>query len=96
MKKLNLIKHIATLALLTGIFIPSFAQSDYEIVKNFQQRYHQIEEKIHSSKNLEELNSLIVEIDRLRNDYIDHKTLLDRGLYPENFDSSLEKLEWFW
>lgn len=92
MKKLILINCITVLMLLAGIIIPAFAQSDYEIVKNFQQRYNQIEEKIKSAKNLDELNSLIVEIDRLRNDNIDHKTLLDRGLYPENFDSSLEKL----
>ena len=92
MKKLNFIKRIIILVVFAGIIIPAFAQSDYETVQNFKQKYHQIEEGIKSAKNLEELNSLVAEIDKLRNDNIDHKTLLDRSLYPDNFDKALEKL----
>jgi len=93
MKQLNLIKCMSALVVVAGIAIPSLAQSDYEIVQKFKQRYHQIEKDIQSADSLTELNSLIVEIDRLRNDNIEHKALLDKSLYPDNFDKSLEKLK---
>jgi hypothetical protein len=93
MKQLNLIKCMSALIVVAGIAIPSLAQSDYEIVQKFKQRYHQIEKDIQSADSLTELNSLIVEIDRLRNDNIEHKALLDKSLYPDNFDKSLEKLK---
>ena len=92
MKKINFINHVTMLVLFTGIIFPAFAQSDYEIVQNFKQKYQQIEKGIQSAKSLEELNSYVAKIDRLRNDNIDHKTLLDRSLYPDNFDKAFEKL----
>jgi len=70
-----------------------YAQSDYEISQSFKQKRKQLEEKIHNAKNLEELNSIVADIDRLRNEYVEHKTLLDKSLYPDNFDKSFEKLD---
>ncbi|MEJ2734172.1 MAG: hypothetical protein P8189_11510, partial [Anaerolineae bacterium] len=93
MKRLIIIKLILTILITTGVVIPSLAQSDYEIVQKFKQRYEQIEKEIQSADSLTELNSLIVKIDRLRNDNIEHKALLDKSLYPDNFDTSLEKLK---
>ena len=69
------------------------AQSDYEIVQEFKNKYKQLEESINSANNLEELNSLVVQIDRFRKDYEDKKDLLDKSLYPENFDRVFEKLD---
>jgi hypothetical protein len=70
-----------------------YAQSDYEISQSFKQKRKQLEEKIHNAKNLEELNSIVADIDRLRNEYVEHKTLLDKSLYPDNFDKTFEKLD---
>ena len=69
-----------------------FAQSDYEIVQSFKQKYKQLENAINKSKKLEELNSIVADIDRFRNEYVEHKTLLDKSLYPDNFDKTFEKL----
>jgi len=69
-----------------------FAQSDYEIVQSFKQKYKQLEAEINKSKNLEELNSIVADIDRFRNEYVEQKTLLDKSLYPDNFDKTFEKL----
>lgn len=69
-----------------------FAQSDYEIVQSFKQKYKQLEAAINKSKNLEELNSIVADIDRFRNEYVEQKTLLDKSLYPDNFDKTFEKL----
>ncbi len=69
-----------------------FAQSDYDLVKSFKQKYKQLEEAITKAKNLEELNSIVADIDRFRNEYVEQKALLDKSLYPDNFDRTFEKL----
>ena len=69
-----------------------YAQSDYEITQSFKQKRTQLEEKIYNAKTLEDLNSIVADIDRLRNDYVEHKKLLDKSLYPDNFDKTFEKL----
>ena len=69
-----------------------YAQSDYEITQSFKQKRKQLEEKINNAKTLEDLNSIVADIDRLRNEYVEHKKLLDKSLYPDNFDKSFEKL----
>lgn len=70
----------------------SYAQSDFEISQNFKQKRKQLEEAINKAKNLEELNSIVADIDRFRNEYVEHKALLDKSLYPDNFDKTFEKL----
>jgi hypothetical protein len=70
-----------------------FAQSDYEIVQSFKQKYKQLEESINSTNNLDELNAVVAEIDRFRKDYADKKELLDKSLYPDSFDRVFEKLD---
>lgn len=69
-----------------------YAQSDYEISQSFKQKRKQLEEKIIKAKTFEELNSIVADIDRFRNEYVEHKTLLDKSLYPDNFDKTFEKL----
>jgi hypothetical protein len=69
------------------------AQSDYEIVQEFKNKYKQLEESINSANNLEELNSVVAQIDRFRIDYADKKDLLDKSLYPDNFDRVFENLD---
>jgi hypothetical protein len=81
------------LALILLVFTNQLsAQSDYEITQSFKQKRKQLEEKINAAKTLEDLNSIVADIDRLRNEYIGHKKLLDKSLYPDNFDRTFEKL----
>ena len=87
----SLIKVILSIILL--VFTnQSYAQSDFEISQNFKQKHKQLEEAINKVKNLEELNSIVADIDRFRNEYVEHKALLDKSLYPDNFDKTFEKL----
>jgi len=87
----SLIKVILSIILL--VFTnQSYAQSDFEISQNFKQKSMQLEEAINKAKNLEELNSIVADIDRFRNEYVEHKALLDKSLYPDNFDKTFEKL----
>ncbi len=92
MKCLSSINKIILLLILLVFTNQLFAQSDYDLVKNFKQKYKQLEEAITKAKNLEELNSIVADIDRFRNEYVEQKALLDKSLYPDNFDKTFEKL----
>lgn len=90
MKKIIFIKFFFALFVLSSSFL--FAQSDYEMVQSFKERYQQINEAIKSAKSLDELNNLSAEIANLKRDFEAKKDILDKSLYPENFTSSIEKL----
>lgn len=89
MKKLFLFFTVISLFL----FANSFAQSDYEIVENFKSNIKQIEQSIRNVVTLDELNAVSPKIDALRTNFRANKELLDKSLYPDNFDKSIEKLE---
>ena len=69
-----------------------FSQSDYETVQKFKASVKEIESSINAAKSITELNSIVADIDRLRSEYTVHKNLLDKSLYPDNFEKSFEKL----
>jgi len=91
MKKRFIIK--LSIILLSLMFAQSaFAQSDYEIVQNFKAKYQEIEKQIKDTLSLEELNKVVAAIDQLKQEFNEHKELLDKSLYPDNYDKSFEKL----
>ncbi len=92
MKCHSSINKIILLVILLVFTNQLFAQSDYDLVKNFNQKYKQLEEAITKAKTLEELNSIVADIDRFRNEYVEQKALLDKSLYPDNFDKTFDKL----
>lgn len=79
--------------LISSLAQPIFSQSDYEVVQEFKQKYKQLQESINSANNMKELNSVVADIDRFRNEYADKKELLDKSLYPDNFNRMFEKLD---
>ena len=84
---------LKTFVALLFIFIghPS-AQSDYDTVQNFKTKYREIEKNIKDAASLDELNAVAAEIDNLKQEYAEHKDLLDKSLYPDNYDKSFENL----
>jgi len=70
----------------------AFAQSDYEIVQNFRKDYAGIKDKIENADSLAQLNSIVDNIAQLRDKYSEHADLLDNGLYPDQFETSIAKL----
>ena len=91
MKNTYLINYIVML-MLFGFISLLFAQSDREIVDNFNKEYSEIEQTIKNATSLEELSVVITKINNLKQDYAPHKELLDRSLYPDKYDKSIEKL----
>ena len=92
MKCHSSMNRIILLLILLVITNQLFSQSDYDLVNSFKQKYNQLEEAITKAKNLEELNSIVADIDRFRNEYVEQKALLDKSLYPGNFDKTFERL----
>lgn len=75
------------------LFSISLAQSDYEKTQSFKSKYKQIEEAIKNATSLEECNQLGINISRLKEEFLQDKPLLDKSLYPDNFDASFAKIE---
>lgn len=90
MKRLSVLGLYLILILFSTL--PSFAQSDYEMVQSFKERYQQINQSIKAATSLDELNNLSAEIENLKRDFAAKKDILDKSLYPDNFTSSIEKL----
>lgn len=86
------VRAIVLFLLLSLLSTKLYSQSDYELVQTFKESVEQMEDSINSVKSLEELKLLAQSIDRFRNEYLEHKELLDKSLYPKNFDQSFEKL----
>lgn len=83
------------LILLAGLIFFSnmiFAQSDYEKVQDYKTQTKKIEQEIKIASSLADLNDLARSVEQLRSKYSSEKDLLDKSLYPDNFNSSLEKL----
>ena len=90
MKKLNIFLILTLILIAASNFI--FAQQDYQIVQNFKAETQKIQDSIKTASSLEQLKQFHIMIDRLENKYIAHKSLLDKSLYPDNFDVTFKKL----
>lgn len=69
-----------------------FAQSDYETTQNFKEKSKIISTSIKNIQTPEEIERAESAIKKLRADYEKHKDLLDKALYPENFEKVFENL----
>lgn len=68
------------------------AQSDREIVDNFKSDYKAIEQAIKDAANLDDLKIAGDNLSVLKENYAKHKELLDKSLYPDKYNESIEKL----
>lgn len=84
-----IIANIFFVLLLSSI---SAAQSDYEMVQSFKERYQKLNDDIKVAESLDDLNSIVDEIVNLKRDFSAKKEILDQSLYPEDYNSSFEKL----
>jgi len=78
--------------LLIGFLTNSFAQSDYQIMQEFKSKHKSFDIAIDYAKNLHELNNIRTEIEHFKEEFSSNKDLLDKALYPDDFNSAFEKL----
>jgi len=90
MKKLIMLS--AVLSFIISLGSISFAQQDYQIVQNFKSKTQQIEQSIKSAQNLSDLDTIQSQINQLQASFEGNKDLLDKSLYPDDFTSSIQKL----
>ncbi len=70
----------------------SVAQQDYQIVQNFKTQYLQIQKAIKNADSLAQLPVLQEAVAKLKNDFLPDKVLLDKSLYPDDFNASITNL----
>ena len=70
-----------------------YGQSDYRITQEFKSRQRSFEIAIEYAKTVDELSKIGKEINEFRNEFKGNKELLNRALYPANFESSFDVLE---
>lgn len=68
------------------------AQSDFRITQEFKSRQRSYEIAIEYAKSNDELEKIKKEIAIFKNEFKGNKELLNRALYPSNFESSFEIL----
>jgi S-adenosylmethionine/arginine decarboxylase-like enzyme len=69
------------------------AQSDYDKTQNFKNRYKQLEDAIKNAASIDECNVISENIVKLKEDFTDDIQLLDKSLYPDNYESSFSRIE---
>lgn len=72
---------------------PVPAQSDLEVVQNFKSKVQQLEQRLSEAASVDDINSVAKDIELLKAQFSDHKELLDKSLYPDNFSKTLAKLK---
>jgi hypothetical protein len=70
----------------------SFAQeqSDYAIAQSFNKQYKVITAAIGTAQTVQECAEISVNIDALEKEYAPHKALLDKTLYPDDFQKKMD------
>ncbi len=70
-----------------------FAQSDYELVQDFKSKISQLKLRITEAESMEEINNIAKDIELLKSQFSEHKELVDKSLYPDDFNKSFAKLK---
>lgn len=69
-----------------------YAQSDYQLTQDFKSKYDELMQEIKATEDPEELDQLESEIADFKEEYSDNKELLDKALYPDNYNKIFDRL----
>lgn len=84
---------LSIIILLLLIATVSFAQSDYETVQSFKSKVSELQKRITEAVSMEEINTIAKDIELLKTEFSEHKALLDKSLYPDDFNKTFAKLK---
>lgn len=90
---MKLAKYLAFCFFITFVTINLFGQSDFRITQEFKSRQRSFEIAIEYAKTPDELNKIQKEIEEFKSEFRGNKELLNRALYPSNFESSFSSLD---
>ncbi len=79
-------------AMVVAMCAISFAQeqSDYEIAQSFSKQYKALTKAIEIAQTVQECAEISVNIDAIEKEFAPHKALLDKTLYPDDFQKKME------
>lgn len=86
------IKFYCTLSIVLFYTASIFAQSDFRITQEFKSKQRSFEIAIEYAKSVDELEKIKKEISVFKNEFKGNKELLNRALYPSNFESAFVSL----
>ncbi len=84
---------LVTLIAVISTYSVSAQQSDYEVKQEFEARYESLETTITMANSVNRIDSILLAIDDLALDNIEHEELLNFALYPESYASAISKLK---
>lgn len=67
-------------------------KSDYEIQKDFQEQYNEIQNRADTVSSVDSAQAIIESIKELESNFEEHADLLNQALYPNTFDEEIEQL----
>lgn len=90
MKTLRHIFALMTLTVFACAMLFAQERSDYEINQSFSKRHKALSKAIETAQTVQECAEISVNIEALEKEYAPYKTLLDKTLYPDDFQKKLE------
>lgn len=82
--------------IVTGIFlffiISVFAQSDYEKIQNFKEKIKTFETEIENADSIGQLEDIMTRLEAYKRKTVADRDLLNKALYPEDYDKSFENI----
>ena len=84
---------ILMLAMVAGSVSVNAQTSDYQVKKNFEEKYANLKASISEAMTVKEIDSLRTEIEDFALNNEKHEKLLDNALYPESYESSIDELQ---
>ncbi|MDR8390935.1 hypothetical protein NC796_07290 [Aliifodinibius sp. S!AR15-10] len=94
--KLNYTGSLLALVTFVSISVSAHAQqvqSDYQIQQEYNQQVKEIKQSLESVTTLSEAQQVSDRIDSLQMEYVDHRTLINKAVYPETFEEQISELE---
>lgn len=90
---LNALLFSITAILMLGLPVTAPAQQlDYTIVKSFQAKYDSIKSAIRQAKTVQDCAEISANINELEKHYAADTTLLNKALYPDNYDVEINNV----
>lgn len=85
---------VLSFVFLIGLSMNTQAQvmSDYEIKQSFDREYAEVFEGLKTATTSAEIEDLLERVEQMRTEYADHREFLDRVLYPETLNGTLNRL----
>lgn len=68
-------------------------RSDYAIVQGFNNEFKTLSNDVENATTVNDINSVISQINSFDSEYSSHKTLLDKVLYPDTYEQKIESLK---